>query len=229
MVAVSWSSLERRCATCRPATCASAIDAELADATAVLDAFHVGKLGIQVVDEVHRRLQQGTTWHHGRMGDALFGIQTIVRAGAETLTDRQLARLERAITAHDAHEEVYVAWRGAQDLQAAFRVNHTDSGRARAEKILDSFHTRPIPEFARLEQLGDEPACALRHGLSFQEHVANIHGVTYSHRKFSANLPMDSPGQEGDDSPGLSCRHLANALPFDEKQLAALSLPSDTH
>ncbi|NII67639.1 hypothetical protein FHR89_002738 [Cellulomonas uda] len=75
----------------------SAIGAELADATAVLDVFHVVKLGTQVVDEVRRRVQQDTTGHRGRKGDPLFGIQTILRAGAENLTDRQLARLENAI------------------------------------------------------------------------------------------------------------------------------------
>ena len=38
-----------------PARVSSDFDAELADATAVLDAFHVVKLGTQVVDEVRRR------------------------------------------------------------------------------------------------------------------------------------------------------------------------------
>ena len=128
----------------------AAIDAELADATAVLDAFHVVKLGTGVVDEVRRRVQQDTCGHRGRKGDPLFGIQTILRAGAENLTDRQLARLERAITAHEAHQEVYVAWRCAQDLRAAYRTKNTSEGRRRAEKILDSFHTCPIPEVARL-------------------------------------------------------------------------------
>lgn len=128
----------------------SAIDAELADATAVLDAFHVVKLGTQVVDEVRRRVQQDTTGHRGRKGDPLFGIQTILRAGAENLTDRQLTRLERAITADEAHEEVYVAWRCAQDLRAAYQARDTVEGRRRAEKILASFHTCPIPEVARL-------------------------------------------------------------------------------
>ncbi|MDU7360308.1 MAG: ISL3 family transposase [Propionibacteriaceae bacterium] len=128
----------------------SAIGAELADATAVLDAFHVVKLGTQVVDEVRRRVQQDTTGHRGRKGDPLFGIQTILRAGAENLTDRQLARLETAILADPAHEEVYVAWRCAQDLRAAYRAKDTTKGRRRAEKILDAFHTCPIPEVALL-------------------------------------------------------------------------------
>ncbi len=128
----------------------SAIDAELADATAVLDAFHVVKLATQVVDEVRRRVQQDTTGHRGRKGDPLLGIQTILRAGAQNLNDRQVARLETAIDADEAHEEVDVAWRCAQDLRAAYRTKHTDAGRARAETILASFHTCPIPEVARL-------------------------------------------------------------------------------
>lgn len=128
----------------------AAIDDELADATAVLDAFHVVKLGTQVVDEVRRRVQQDTLGHRGRKGDPLYGIATILRAGAENLTDKQVARLAAAIEANDAHAEVYVAWRCAQDLRAAYRAKNTTDGRRRAEKILAGFHRCPIPEVARL-------------------------------------------------------------------------------
>ncbi|HCX85995.1 MAG TPA: ISL3 family transposase [Micrococcales bacterium] len=128
----------------------AAIDAELADATAVLDAFHVVKLGTQVVDEVRRRVQQTTLGHRGRKGDPLYGIQTILRAWAENLTDKQLDRLAAAIEADPAHEEVYIAWRCAQDLRAAYCDRDTQAGRRRAEKILASLHTCPIPEVARL-------------------------------------------------------------------------------
>jgi transposase len=41
--------------------CANAIHDGLSDAVAVLDAFHVVRLGTQVVDEVRRRVQQ-TPW-----------------------------------------------------------------------------------------------------------------------------------------------------------------------
>nr|WP_201271204.1 transposase [Acidipropionibacterium jensenii] len=44
----------------------NAIDDQLADATAVLDAFHVVKLATQAVDEVRRRVQQDTLGHRGR-------------------------------------------------------------------------------------------------------------------------------------------------------------------
>ena len=88
----------------------NAIDDQLEDAVAVLDAFHVVKLGTQAVDEVRRRVQQDTTGHRGRKGDPLYGIRTILRAGAEKLTDKQKARLERAIVADPRHDEVHIAW-----------------------------------------------------------------------------------------------------------------------
>jgi transposase len=128
----------------------SAIDEHLQDATAVLDAFHVVKLGTQVVDEVRRRVQQDTTGHRGRKGDPLFGIQTILRAGAEKLTEKQQARLARAIGADEAHEEVFVAWKCAQQLRAAYQAKDLADGRRLAENVLASFHTCPIGEVARL-------------------------------------------------------------------------------
>ena len=128
----------------------TAIDDKLEDATAVLDAFHVVKLGTAAVDEVRRRVQQDTLGHRGRKGDPLYGIQRLLRAGAENLTDKQLDRLAAAIEADPAHEAVYVAWRCAQDLRAAYRAKNLTEGRTRAEKILATFHTCPIPEVARL-------------------------------------------------------------------------------
>lgn len=86
----------------------AAIDDELAEATAVLDVFHVLALGTKCVDEVRRRVQQATTGHRGRKGDPLYGIQTILRAGAENLTDKQKGRIARAFAAHEAHQEVDV-------------------------------------------------------------------------------------------------------------------------
>jgi transposase len=49
----------------------SAVDEELAEATAVLDAFQFVALGTKCVDEVRRRVQQATTGHRGRKGDPL--------------------------------------------------------------------------------------------------------------------------------------------------------------
>ncbi|WP_231123560.1 hypothetical protein [Nocardioides sambongensis] len=52
--------------------------------------------------------------------DQLYGIRTILRCGAEKFTDRQRARLERAIAADGRHDEVLVAWLCAQKLRSAY-------------------------------------------------------------------------------------------------------------
>jgi len=97
----------------------NAIDDNLTDATAVLDAFHVVKLGTQTLDEVRRRVQQEIRGHGGRCGDPLYGIRTTLRAGAERLTERQQARLAKALATDERHVEVQVAWLVAQRLRAA--------------------------------------------------------------------------------------------------------------
>ncbi len=50
----------------------NAIDDQLEDAVSVLDAFHVVKLGSQVVDDVRRRVQQTIHSHRGRKDDPLY-------------------------------------------------------------------------------------------------------------------------------------------------------------
>ncbi len=127
----------------------NAIGDQLEDATAVLDAFHVVKLGTTALDDVRRRVQTDTTGHRGRTGDPLYGIRTLLRAGAENLTDRQRTRLDAAINAHEA---VFVAWQCAQQLRAIYHQDTPAQGRALAEKALASFPTCPIPEIARLRR-----------------------------------------------------------------------------
>jgi len=128
----------------------NAIDDELEDAVAVLDAFHVVKFGTAAVDEVRRRVQQQIHGHRGRRGDPLYGIRMILRCGAEKLTDRQRARLDKAVAADERHDEVHVAWQCAQQLRSAYRCQNLAEGRRITEKILASFPTCPIPEIKRL-------------------------------------------------------------------------------
>lgn len=128
----------------------NALDDELEDAIAVLDAFHVVKLGTAAVDEVRRRVQQETLGHRGRKGDPLYGIRNVLRCGQEKLTDKQKARLAKALTADERHVEVEVAWRCAQQLRAAYRADNLTEGRRIAEQVLASFPTCPIPEIKRL-------------------------------------------------------------------------------
>ncbi|WP_292651297.1 ISL3 family transposase [Nocardioides sp.] len=127
-----------------------AIDDHLDDAVAILDAFHVVKLGTTAVDEVRRRIQQQIHGHRGRKGDPLYGIRNILRAGAENLTEKQQARLHKAVLADPRHDEVYLAWQCAQQLRTAYATEDLAAGRRIAEHVLKTFPTCPIPEIKRL-------------------------------------------------------------------------------
>jgi transposase len=129
---------------------ANAIRDELPDAVAVLDAFHVVKLGTQVVDEVRRRVQQETLKRRGHKDDPLYKIRGLLRHGAENLTPRQQTRLETGLTLGDPNGEVDLAWQCYQQLRAAYRAKLPAEGRRIALKIIGTWRTCPIPEIARL-------------------------------------------------------------------------------
>ncbi len=128
----------------------NAIDDQLEDAVAVLDGFHVIKLGTDAADQCRRRLQQEIHGHRGRKGDPPYGIRLILRCGRERLTDKQKTRFDKAINADERHDEVHVAWQCAQQLRSAYTAASLAEGRKIAEKVVASFPTCPIPEIARL-------------------------------------------------------------------------------
>ncbi|GEO90706.1 ISL3 family transposase [Kocuria flava] len=128
---------------------ANAIRDELPEAITVLDAFHVVKLGGQVVDEVRRRVQQDTLGHRGRAGDPLYGIRRTLKIGVEYLTEKQIRRLSAKLVAGDPHHEVTLAWNSYQQLRAVYHAR-PEQGRRLVAEILAAFPTRPIPEIARL-------------------------------------------------------------------------------
>jgi transposase len=129
---------------------ANALHTALPEATRVLDAFHVVKLGNQVLDEVRRRVQQDQLGHRGHKHDPLFEVRRLLRRGADTLTDEQRARIEAALQAGDPDWEVTIAWHSAQRLRAVYHAPTPAEGRALAEQLLESLPTCPIGEVARL-------------------------------------------------------------------------------
>ena len=129
---------------------ANAIRDELDDAVAVLDAFHVVRLGLQAMEEVRRRVQQELLGHRGRKNDPLYKIRNALRAGNDKLTARQITRIEAGLQAGDPHFEVTVAWRCYQRLRSAFATTNLAEGHKIALAVVESFPNCPIPEIARL-------------------------------------------------------------------------------
>ena len=129
---------------------ANAIRDELPDAVAVLDAFHVVKLGTQVVDEVRRRVQQDTLARRGHKDDPLYKIRGLLRRGREHLSEKQIAKLNSCLVAGDPGWEVTLAWHAYQQLRSMYQAGSPAEGKQIAEHVIASFSECPIPEVARL-------------------------------------------------------------------------------
>lgn len=128
---------------------ANAIRDGLPDAVAVLDAFHVVRLGSQVLDEVRRRVQQDTLGRRGHKDDPLYKIRGLLRHGVDNLTEKQQAKISHCLDAGDPNHEVNVAWQCYQQLRSIYHATPA-TGRQIATKVIDSFPSCPIPEIARL-------------------------------------------------------------------------------
>ena len=129
----------------------NAIDDQLEDAVAVLDAFlprkrevpPVVKLGAKAVDDMRRRIQTDIHGHRGRKGDPLYRIRTTLHAGEENLTDRQRERLTSVWESDEHHVAVEVAWACSQQLRSAYHQHTPAAGRIIAQQIINTVHMSP--------------------------------------------------------------------------------------
>ena len=134
---------------------ATALRTTLPQATRVLDAFHVIRLGLDAVDQVRRRVQQQTLGHRGHAGDPLFRIRRLLRRGHEHHTERSWTRMLAGLAVGDDDQQVGRAWIAAQELRLLYR----EPDRARAERRLLRWFTdvaeHEIPELVRLARTLD--------------------------------------------------------------------------
>jgi transposase len=134
---------------------ATALRTSLPQATRVLDAFHVVRLGLDALDQIRRRVQHETLGHRGHAGDPLFGIRRLLRRGYEHHSERSWARMLAGLAAGDHGEQVGRAWIAAQELRLLYR----SPDRNRAEQHLLRWFTaiaeHEIPELVRLARTLD--------------------------------------------------------------------------
>jgi transposase len=110
---------------------------ELPDAVAVMDPFHVVRLGGDALDRCRRRVQQAIHGHRGRSDDPLYRSRRTLHTGADLLTDKQKDRLA-ALFADDAHVEVEATWGIYQRMIVAYREPDRKQGRQLMTKLIAS-------------------------------------------------------------------------------------------
>ena len=110
---------------------------ELPAATAVMDPFHVVRLGGDALDRCRRRVQLDTRGHRGHKRDPLYAARRTLHTGAGLLTDKQKDRLER-LFADDAHVEVEATWGVYQQMITAYREPDRKKARAVMSRLIES-------------------------------------------------------------------------------------------
>jgi transposase len=110
---------------------------ELPDAVAVMDPFHVVRLGGDALDQCRRRVQQDIHGHRGRAGDPLYKARRMLHTGAGLLTDTQIERLD-TLFAGDDHVEVEITWGVYQRMIGAYREPDRRRGRQLMASLIDS-------------------------------------------------------------------------------------------
>jgi transposase len=134
---------------------ATALRTSLPHATRVLDAFHVTRLGFAAVDDVRRRVQQGSTGHRGRKHDPLYRIRRVLRRGHEHLTDVAWDRLLTGLDVGDVHGQVAAAWIAAQDLRLIYLAKTRRDAERRLYRWLLHCANSDVPELHRLARTID--------------------------------------------------------------------------
>jgi transposase len=134
---------------------ATALRTSLPQATRVLDAFHVVRLGLDALDQVRRRVQQENLGHRGHAGDPLFRIRRLLRRGHEHHTDRSWTRMLTGLAAGDRDEQVGRAWIAAQELRLLYRCPDRDRAERHLLRWFVDVADHEIPELVRLARTLD--------------------------------------------------------------------------
>jgi transposase len=172
---------------------ASALRTALPDATRVLDAFHVARLGIAAIDDVRRRIQQEQTGHRGRTGDPLHGIRRLLRRRHDHHSDKSWARLLAGLDAGDTvDEQLARTWTAAQDLRLIYQAGD----RARAAAALYRWLAYCADRTRRPRGAGRPQAGVATHA---RRRPARTPSTPWKGTTIAGQRPIDAPDLIGQD------------------------------
>jgi transposase len=134
---------------------ATALRTTLPNATRVLDAFHVVRLGFDALDQVRRRVQHDTLGHRGHQHDPLFGIRRLLRRGYEHHTPKSWNRMLAGLEAGDLDGQVQRAWIAAQELRLLYREPDRTHAQRRLLRWFTAIADHEVPELLRLARTID--------------------------------------------------------------------------
>ena len=128
----------------------TALVANLANATVVMDHFHAIALANRALDKVRRRVQNDTLGHRGRKDDPLYRIRRIALVGAERLDQRGWERLIAGLELGDPDGDVAAAWLAVQKFRKVYAAGHKGAATRALNRFYQHCRDRQIPELDTL-------------------------------------------------------------------------------
>ena len=150
---------------------------ELPQAVAVMDPFHVVRLGGDALDACRRRVQQDLHGHRGRTDDPLYKARRTLHTGTDLLTDSQRDRLT-ALFAIDEHVEVEATWGIYQRMVGAYRDPDRRHGRELMTALIASVSDAVPAALTEVAKLGRTLASRAEDVLAYFDRPGTSNGPT---------------------------------------------------
>jgi transposase len=128
----------------------TALVANLANATVVMDHFHAVGLANRALDRVRRRVQNDTLGHRGRSADPLYQIRRVALVAAERLDQRGWERLIAGLEMGDPDGDMAAAWLAMQLFRNIYAAENLDAARAALNAFYKHCKDRAVPELDTL-------------------------------------------------------------------------------
>ena len=128
----------------------TALVANLANATVVMDHFHAIALANRALDKVRRRVQNDTLGHRGRSADPLYRIRRIALVGAERLDQRGWERLIAGLELGDPDGEMAAAWLAVQLFRKVYAAGNKAAATAALNRFYQHCRDCDVPELDTL-------------------------------------------------------------------------------
>ena len=182
---------------------------ELPTAVAVMDPFHVVRLGGDALDRCRRRVQQDLHGHRGRAADPLYRARRTLHTGAGLLTDKQRTRIND-LFAGDEHVQVEATWGIYQRMIAAYREPDRIKGRAMMQALIDSVSSGVPAALAEVITLGR----------TLKKRAADV--LAYFDRPGTSNGPTEAINGRLEHLRGsaLGFRNLTNYIAYAEFRIS---------
>lgn len=99
-----------------------ALREHLPDAAVSVDPFHLVKLGNDTLTQVRQRLARTHRGRRGRLGDPAWANRRLLLRGADTLSAKAWARLQRVFLTDDPTDELSAAWGIKEQVRRLLRA-----------------------------------------------------------------------------------------------------------